>query len=239
MSGPPLSRRSFLARGGATLSSLLLAACNSPGPEGAQGLLRAAERGNEGLERFLMRHTRMDRVAPDALLTDAIPSYYISPRLPVWDPALRGPWSLEVTGAVKRPARLSLGELARLPSVTHRVNHYCVEGWTAVMEWTGVRIETLARLVGLEPDVAYVDFESFDMGYHESWDLESALHPQTLIAYGSRGEWISPAQGAPARLHSPVKLGYKSVKYLTRVVFLPYRTGGYWSDLGYEWYAGT
>ncbi|MBW3631314.1 MAG: molybdopterin-dependent oxidoreductase [Gemmatimonadetes bacterium] len=201
--------------------------------------LRAAERGNEPIERLLMRHTAMDRVAPDALLTDAIPSYFISPAVPVWDAAARGPWTLEVTGAVKRPVRLSPTELARLPSVTHRVNHYCVEGWTAVMEWTGVRVSTLARLVGLRPDVEYADFESFDSGYHESWDLESALHPQTLIAYGSQGEWISPAQGAPARLHSPVKLGYKSVKYLTRVVFLPHRAGGYWSDQGYEWYAGT
>lgn len=235
----PISRRSFLAGSGTSLSALLFAACDSRGPESARRVLRAVEQRNESVERFFMRHTTMDRVAPDARLTDAVPSYFISPTVPVWNPARDGPWSLEVTGAVKRPVRLSLEALAELPAVSHRVNHYCVEGWTAIMEWTGVRIGTLARLVGLEPDVQYVDFESFDSGYHESWDLESALHPQTLIAYGSRGDWISPAQGAPARLHSPIKLGYKSVKYLTRVVFLPYRTGGYWSDQGYEWYAGT
>ncbi len=238
MSEPKIDRRRFLALGAASVSAALLAGCDARG-EFARGALREAERRNEPIERFLMRHTTMDRVAPDALLSEAVPSYFISPSVPVWDASVRSPWALEVAGAVERPVRLPLAELARLPSVTHRVNHYCVEGWTAVMEWTGVRVTTLAQLVGLRPGVEYVDFESFDQGYHESWDLESALHPQTLIAYGSRGDWLEPARGAPARLHSPVKLGYKSVKYLTRVVFLPYRTGGYWSDQGYEWYAGT
>lgn len=234
-----MRRRDFLALGASGATAALLGACNSRGPRSAEGVLRFAEARNEPLERFLMRHARMDRVAPDALLSDAIPSYFISPTVPVWNPAERGPWTLEVGGAVRRPLTLTRAQLAALPSITHRVNHFCVEGWTAVMEWTGVRVSTLARLAGIGPDVGYVDFESFDLGYHESWDLESALHPQTLIAYGSRGEWITPGQGAPARLHSPVKLGYKSVKYLTRVAFLPRRTGGYWSDQGYEWYAGT
>jgi hypothetical protein len=85
----------------------------------------------------------------------------------------------------------------------------------------------------------YVAFISFDDGYHESWDIDSALHRQTLIAYAMDGRLLSPAHGAPARLHSPIKLGYKSTKFLTRVVFMPQRNGGYWSDQGYEWYAGT
>jgi len=84
-----------------------------------------------------------------------------------------------------------------------------------------------------------VDFGGFDKGYHESWDMKSAMHPQTLIAYGMDGYLLTPAHGAPARLHSPVKLGYKNTKYLTRVVFMPVRNGGYWSDQGYEWYGGT
>jgi DMSO/TMAO reductase YedYZ molybdopterin-dependent catalytic subunit len=75
--------------------------------------------------------------------------------------------------------------------------------------------------------------------YHESWDVESALHPQTLVAYARDGALLPPAYGAPARLHAPVKLGYKNTKYLTRLVFRRDRNGGYWSDRGYEWYGGT
>jgi DMSO/TMAO reductase YedYZ molybdopterin-dependent catalytic subunit len=105
--------------------------------------------------------------------------------------------------------------------------------------WTGVRVSQLAKLVGVRPDAGYVDFQSFDDDYHESWDIQSAMHPQTLIAYGMDGRMLGPAHGAPARLHSPIKLGYKNAKYLVKVVFLPDRVGGYWSDQGYEWYGGV
>ena len=136
------------------------------------------------------------------------------------------------------PMRLSLADLQRLPARTQRVNHYCVEGWTAIASWTGVRLRDLAALVRPTPDAQYVDFQSFDDDYHESWDIESAMHPQTIVAYGMDGAYLGPAHGAPARIYSPVKLGYKNTKYLTRIVFLPTRNGGYWSDQGYEWYGG-
>jgi DMSO/TMAO reductase YedYZ molybdopterin-dependent catalytic subunit len=233
-----LDRRRFLALGG---GSLLLAACrDSEGPRGLRRLLRWAERRNEGVERALLRHTALDhapRSARDA--GDAFPKYYVSDRVPMWDAAARGAWSLEVSGLVRHPLRLSLDDLAKLRRTTQRVNHYCVEGWTAAATWTGVRVSELARLAGALPDAGYVDFQSFDDDYHESWDIESATHPQTLIAYAMDGEMLGPGHGAPARLHSPIKLGYKSVKYLTRVVFMPRRNGGYWSDQGYEWYAGV
>ena len=119
------------------------------------------------------------------------------------------------------------------------MNHYCVEGWTAVETWTGVPFTALASLVRPSPDAHYVDFQSFDDDYHESWDLESAMHPQSVIAYGLDGKMLEPAHGAPARFYSPVKLGYKNTKYLTKVVFMPKANGGYWSDQGYEWYGGV
>ena len=140
---------------------------------------------------------------------------------------------------MERPLKLTLEQLAALPSIAQRVDHFCVEGWTAVAEWRGVRVSELARLAGLTPDAGYVDFQSFDDGYHESWDLDSAMHPQTLVAYAMDGRWLGVGHGAPARVHSPVKLGYKNTKYLTRIVFMPQRNGGYWSDEGYEWYGGV
>ena len=66
-----------------------------------------------------------------------------------------------------------------------------------------------------------------------------ALHPQTILAYGMGGEPLPTEYGAPLRLYSAVKLGYKNTKYLTKIVFLPKMNGGYWSDQGYEWYGGT
>ncbi|MBC7896116.1 MAG: molybdopterin-dependent oxidoreductase [Cytophagaceae bacterium] len=234
-----MKRRVFLG-GLAASAGSVLAACNSRGPQGAKDLLRAIERGNEGLERALFSPGSHDAVAADASLTgSAFPRYWVSRTMPTWDPAVRGIWRLEVGGAVRKPVSLSLDDLVAMRGTTQRHNHYCVEGWTARAEFTGVRVSELARLVQPTADAGYVDFRSFDSEYHESWDLDSAMHPQTVVAYATDGRYLNAAEGAPARVHSPVKLGYKNTKYLTQVLFLPTRTGGYWSDQGYEWYGGV
>ena len=238
-----IDRRAFLSAGAAgagTLAGLVLAGCNSRGPGSAQPVLAAAERWNERIERSLFRHNAMN-VAPAGAgaAGDDFPSYYIADEVPVWDEAARGVWRLEIGGLVRRPATLTLEELKNLPSTELRLEHFCVEGWSAVAVRTGVLLSELARRAEISPDVRYVDFLSFDNGYHESWDIDSALHPQTLIVYGQDGELLDPAYGAPTRVYSPVKLGYKCTKYLTRILFLADRTGGYWSDQGYEWYGGV
>jgi DMSO/TMAO reductase YedYZ molybdopterin-dependent catalytic subunit len=234
-----IDRRRFLALGAASLSTALLAACDK-NPRSADRLLALAERGNESLERDIFRHDAMDRVSASARLAgNDFPKYFISDRVPVWDAAARGAWRLEVSGAVRQPLSLSLEQLTKLPRVTQKVDHFCVEGWNARAIWSGVRVSDLARLAGATADAGYVDFAGFDQDYHESWDIESAMHPQTLVAYGMDDRMLGPGHGAPARVHSPVKLGYKNTKYLTKVVFMPTRNGGYWSDQGYEWFGGT
>jgi DMSO/TMAO reductase YedYZ molybdopterin-dependent catalytic subunit len=236
-----MDRRRFLtAAGGFSLSAAFLGACGLDRSKHALRLLDLAERKNEGIERALFRHASMNQAKASARNAgSAFPSYFVSKTVPVWDERVRGPWALEVSGMVQHPVRLTLDDLRRLPSRSQRVDHFCVEGWNAVAVWHGVRVSDLARLVGVQPGAGYVDFQSFDDDYHESWDMESAMHPQTLIAYAMDGKMLGIAHGAPARLHSPIKLGYKNTKYLTRVVFLPTRNGGYWSDQGYEWYGGV
>ena len=235
-----IDRRQFLALGAGALTSIASGGCDWKGPPGSGRVLRAADRWNERVERALYRHRAMNAAPAGARAAGVdFPAYFISPEVPVWDEAARGTWRLEVGGLVTRPLRLTLDELTALPRTELRLEHFCVEGWSAVAVRAGVRVSDLARLAGLSPDARYVDFQSFDDGYHESWDLDSALHPQTLIVYGQDGKLLSPEFGAPARVYSPVKLGYKSTKYLTRVGFLAERNGGYWSDQGYEWYAGT
>lgn len=235
-----IDRRKFITITGASISAAILASCNSRGPKSAAKLVKYAERKNEVVERALFRHTSMDETIAGAKFAGSqLPSYFISKTVPVWSDAANGPWSLEIGGMVDKPVKLSLRNLMDLPRTHQRVNHYCVEGWTAKEQWTGVRLRDIAKMVGVHSEAHYVDFESFDDHYHESWDLESAMHPQTVVAYGLDGSLLGPAHGAPARVYSPVKLGYKNTKYLTRIMFLPRRTGGYWSDQGYEWYGGV
>ncbi|HXT15977.1 MAG TPA: molybdopterin-dependent oxidoreductase [Gemmatimonadaceae bacterium] len=235
-----LDRRRFFEVAAGALGATLLAACDSMGPRSAKGVLKFAEAKNETLERALFSHRSMDVPRAGALPAGQhFPSYFVSDSVPVWDEAVRGAWRLEVGGMVNNPLRLSLADLAAMPRIGYKLDHYCVEGWTAVATRTGVRLSDIATLAGVQPGAHYVDFASFDSNYHESWDIESATHPQTLVVYAQDGHYLNAAWGAPARIYSPVKLGYKNTKYLTKITFLPARNGGYWSDRGYEWYGGV
>jgi DMSO/TMAO reductase YedYZ molybdopterin-dependent catalytic subunit len=235
-----IDRRKFLLATAGAAGAALLAACDSRGPRSAQKLLKLAMDKNEGVERALYRHTSMNAASDGARVAgESFPSYFISKRVPVWDEAMRGVWRLEVSGLVDNPLSLSLSDLADLPRIGYKLDHFCVEGWTAVATRTGVRLSDLAKLAKVQRGARYVDFRSFDDDYHESWDIESAMHPQTLVVYAQDGRYLNPAWGAPARIYSPTKLGYKNTKYLTKIVFMPERNGGYWSDYGYEWYGGV
>jgi DMSO/TMAO reductase YedYZ molybdopterin-dependent catalytic subunit len=150
-----------------------------------------------------------------------------------------GEWALKVDGAVRTPLTLTADDVRRLATRTQTVHHYCVEGWSALARFNGIPFTELVRLAQPLSSAGYVNFASFDNNYHESWDIESAVHPQTLVVVGKEDQPLSPMYGAPARIHSPVKLGYKNTKYLTTITFMTAPNGGYWSDKGYEWFGGT
>jgi len=213
----------------------LLTGCDASHPVTA--FLEWMLRFNEHFESFVFSPSRLAPESPENELTpeQAFPSYFISDVMP-FPPDV---WSLKVGGMVARPGIFTIDQLKAMPRTAMRVRHHCVEGWSAVAAWHGLRLSELARAVGIDRRVRYVEFRSFDANYWSSWDLDSALHPQTLLAYGMNGHDLHPDHGAPLRVYSAVKLGYKNVKYLTEVNFLPSRTGGYWEDQGYDWFAGV
>lgn len=229
-SAPIVSRRTFIFGAAASI-----AACRSERPR--QGLLGFSERWNDAAQRGLFSSHRRARELPESANTPpgGFPTYYISPTVPLAPPG----WALRVGGMVARPGSFNLEALQRMARTDVRVRHHCVEGWSAVASWHGVRVRDLAEVVGADRRAPYLEFRSFDSGYYSCWDRESALHPQSILAYGMNGEPLQPGHGAPLRLYSAVKLGYKMVKYITEVSFLPTRTQGYWEDRGYEWFAGV
>jgi len=148
-------------------------------------------------------------------------------------------FQLTIDGAVNHPLQLTMTDMQKMPLTSMVIRHICVEGWSAIVQWGGVRLRDLARLVQPKSSVRYVYFKSAD-GYYESWDIASALHPQTLMAYQKNGEPLPVENGAPLRLASPIKLGYKQSKWVTKITFvnkLP-SAKGYWEDQGYEWFGG-
>ncbi len=231
------TRRRFLAAGARSAGLVALGAVSCDSSRPRAGFLGAMERLNERFQQAMFDPHRLAPELPPEAETQPgrFPAYKISRDFPV---APAG-WTLRVGGLVARPLSLTIPDLEQLPRTHLRVRHHCVEGWSAVASWHGVRLSEIARLAGMDAKVRYVEFRSFDAGYYSSWDLESALHPQTILAFGRSGEPLTREYGAPLRLYAAVKLGYKMVKYLTEVSFLPVRTGGYWEDRGYEWFAGV
>ncbi|HEY7788514.1 MAG TPA: molybdopterin-dependent oxidoreductase [Casimicrobiaceae bacterium] len=158
-------------------------------------------------------------------------------------------YRLAVDGAVERRHTFSLDELYRMPQTTQITRHDCVEGWSAIGKWSGVRLSEVLDAVRPRSDARFVVFHCMgDDGsgnsYYESLDLHQARHPQTLLAARLNDAPLDPAHGAPIRLRVPTQLGYKSAKWIGRIeVVGNFATigsgrGGYWEDQGYEWYAG-
>ena len=147
-------------------------------------------------------------------------------------------------GLVGAPKRFTLEMLEGLPRVSYTVKHHCVEGWTAIGTWTGVPVSVLAELVRPLPEARYLRFDSFDSGYSNGWDLASAMHPQTILAYEMNDRALPIEHGAPLRLRVETQLGYKHAKYIHGIEFVSgfekigLGKGGTWEDQGYEWYAG-
>jgi DMSO/TMAO reductase YedYZ molybdopterin-dependent catalytic subunit len=227
-----ITRRRLL---GGALAAGALVGCSSDKPR--EGFLGAMERFTGGFQGLLQSERRDNLRLPDSSLTpeDKFPVYHASP----FPPPPPSGWGLAIGGKVARPRVLSIDDLKRLPRTDLRLEHHCVEGWSAVADWHGVRLGEIAELVGADPKARFVDFRSFDAGYWSSWDRESAMHRHTILAYGMNGHDLGITHGAPVRVYSALKLGYKNVKYLSQVNFLDEMSGGYWENTGYEWYAGT
>lgn len=158
-------------------------------------------------------------------------------------------WTLEVRGLVETPLLLTLENIRRLPQRTQITRHDCVEGWSAIGEWTGPQLSLLLDAAGVQEEAKFIVFRCADsLGrgqYYESIDMVDAYHPQTIIAHALNGEPLPEKNGAPLRMRVERQLGYKHPKYLTAIEAVASLddieggNGGYWEDhYNYQWYAG-
>ncbi len=246
-----MRRRSLLAG----LGALVAGGCSKVAETGAgQSLLKGAERAHKTAQRFLAGR---EALATEFTRADLSPFFRgngsTSVDTPEYAAALANgftDWRLTVTGLVRHPLSLSMDNIRRLPQRTQITRHDCVEGWSAIGEWTGPQLATILRGAALKPEARFIVLRCADTldgaPYYESIDLIDAFHPQTIVAHLLNGQPLPERNGAPLRLRVERQLGYKHAKYLTGIEAVASLDtigegrGGYWEDRGgYQWYAGV
>jgi DMSO/TMAO reductase YedYZ molybdopterin-dependent catalytic subunit len=150
-----------------------------------------------------------------------------------------GFWRLRVQHPDRAEQLLTLEALSDLPRVEMITQLKCVEGWSQVCQWEGVRFADFAAKLGLtERSCPYVYLATPDEQYYVGLDMASALHPQTLLCDKMNGAPLTPLHGAPLRLAMTVKYGYKQIKHIGMIRFQDERPPDYWAERRYDWYAG-
>jgi DMSO/TMAO reductase YedYZ molybdopterin-dependent catalytic subunit len=197
-------------------------------------------------QRIMTRHSMAEEF-PRAMISAKPFANEVGPLPKEFSPLEAGgfaDWRVNVDGLVDRPKSLSVADLRSGPSGTQITMVECEEGWSYIAEWHGMPLHSILADVGVHPDARYVVYQSIQPDWYESIDMADALHPQTILAYGMNGKDLPVAFGGPLRMRVPRQLGYKSVKYITRITVtndlkrFGKGFGGVDSDNGYAWYAG-
>lgn len=152
-------------------------------------------------------------------------------------------YRISIDGLVAHPASFSVDEIKRMPARSQITHQACEEGWSFIAEWNGTPLSEVLARVGVSAKAKYVAYFAYD-GNWDSLDLPDAYHPQTFLTYGLNGSDLPPQYGAPLRMRVARQLGYKSVKYLSRITVtdslknIGSGKGSSSPDFGYSWYAG-
>ncbi len=237
-----LTRRKLIGSIGVGAGSLLLGGCDriaaSPTVRQVLGL-------GEGLTRRAQRLvTDRHALAREYAASDMSPSFRTNGNtMPASDTyqahAERrfADWRLTIDGLVRRPLALSLAQVRAMPARTQITRHDCVEGWSAIGEWSGVPLSVFLQHIGADMTAKYVGFKCADR-YYSSIDMPTALHAQTILALDFGKDPLPLKYGSPMKLRVPTKLGFKNPKHIVEVFVTNDYPGGYWEDQGYNWFSG-
>jgi len=251
------SRRDFLLFGAGALAALA----------GARFLLPQQTLGRIGIRRnmdspakewFLNKALRIDDDVAEALYSAnrMVPTYTKSQITPLKnnyngatpDPGYISRWTLTLDGlASGLSISLDIQNLLTRFSMHEQITRLvCVEGWSAIAWWAGLKFDDVFRAYPPMAQAKWARVESsvnLDVSgnpdpYFMSLDLATARHPQTLLATHLNGEPLTVDHGAPLRLLVPVKLGLKNVKAITRITYVAEEPRDYWAERGYSRYDG-
>lgn len=249
----PMSRRKFFTTGLAAtagVSGVAVAATLAKRygliPPDSGGIYGAGETLTYAAQRLLTRHS-LAREFPRSMISK---TPFANELAPFNDAFKRhqatgfADWRLSIDGMVTRPASLSVSDLRSFPASSQITEVVCEEGWSYVAEWIGTPLHEVLNASGILPQARYVVYFSIEPDWWESIDMADALHPQTLVTYAMNDGDLPVGFGGPLRLRVPRQLGYKSVKFITRLTVTDSLkgfgkgVGGANAESGYAWYAG-
>lgn len=215
-------------------------------PPDSGGIYGPGETLTYAAQRLLARHS-LAREFPRSMISEAPFANAIAPFNDEFKRFQSGgfaDWRLSVDGMVAGRTSFSLSDLRSFPIRSQITEVVCEEGWSYVAEWIGTPLHEVLKTCGISPKARYLVYFSIEPDWWESIDIADALHPQTLLTWAMNDGDLPVSFGGPLRLRVPRQLGYKSVKFLTRVMVTD-SIKGYVSALdpksanyGYSWYAG-
>jgi DMSO/TMAO reductase YedYZ molybdopterin-dependent catalytic subunit len=249
----PISRRKLITTGIAATAGLAGAAAavrlaERYGliPPDHGGIYGPGETLTYAAQRLLTRHS-LAREFPRSMISK---SPFANPTAPPSEIFKRhqasgfSDWRLSVDGLVARPGLFSLSDLKSLPVRSQITEVACEEGWSYIAEWIGTPLVEVLNAVGPLPQARYLAYFSIESDWWDSIDMADALHPQTFLTWGMNDGDLPVSFGGPLRLRVPRQLGYKSVKYITRLTVTDTLKsfgkglGSASPEAGYAWYAG-
>ena len=232
-----VERRLFLRQSLSLGALAMLSGCDLTDDDSVQGVLTAMSRWNDGAQSLIFRPTRLAPEFPESAITKPFPfnAFYTEDEVPYVDGK---DYKLELAGKIRDKKPWTLPELYALPQTSQITRHICVEGWSAIGKWSGVRFSDFLERIGADTTAKYIGFDCAD-DYSTSIDMATALHPQTLLTFRFADEILPPKFGFPMKLRIPTKLGFKNPKHIMTMTVTNEYPGGYWEDQGYNWFSGS
>ncbi len=224
---------------------LFLAACiagwkwlhHQPEDNGTPQPLRAILNTNEKIFMTLFANNHLAKSFP---LQEAVPRVRVNGDAGMTDQFDAAKWKLQLVRKPGDTLYISMDEIKTLPKTEIVFDFKCIEGWSQVTRWAGVKFTDFVKQYGLEQlsQMNFVGLNTPDKKYYVGIDTKSILHPQTLLCYEMNGQPLPMNQGYPLRLIIPVKYGVKNIKRIGTIFFSNERPPDYWYERGYDYYGG-
>jgi DMSO/TMAO reductase YedYZ molybdopterin-dependent catalytic subunit len=230
------TRRVFLKHAAGLGSLTLLTGCDVVDSASAENALMTMSRFNDRVQALLFDQNKLAPEYPQSAIVRPFPfnAFYSADKAP--DVPAAG-FRLELGGKIADTTPWTLDQLYAEPQVTQITRHICVEGWSAIGSWSGIRFSDFLTKIGADTKAHYIAFRCAD-GYSTSIDMATALHPQTQLTLAMEGAPLPRIYGFPMKLRMPTKLGFKNPKHVTAIEVTDRYPGGYWEDQGYNWFSG-